>query len=161
MSQLFPGRYAARMEGPFVVFIIGLRVNRLFAFGRWIPVARAMSPMLRELYADSQLGFLHAETCLAWRGVTMIQYWQTFEHLHAYAHARNAAHLPAWAAFNRSVGDDGTVGIWHETYQVAAGAYECVYGNMPRTGLARAGEHVPAIGRMADAKSRLNQASRG
>jgi hypothetical protein len=157
MSRIFPGRYAARMEGPFVIFIIGLRVNRLLALGKWIPVARAMGPMLQELYADPQLGFLHAETSVAWRGVTMLQYWRSFEHLHAYAHARNAAHLPAWAEFNRRVGSDGTVGIWHETYKVAAGEYECVYGNMPLIGLARAGEHVPAVGRMADARSRMSQ----
>jgi len=37
----------------------------------------------------------------------------------------------------------GDVGIWHETYRVHAGEYECVYGNMPRIGLAVAGEHVP------------------
>jgi hypothetical protein len=159
MSRVFPGRYAARMEGPFVIFIIGLRVNRLLALSKWIPVARAMGPMLRELYADPQLGFLHAETSLAWRGVTMLQYWRSFEHLHAYAHARTAAHLPAWAAFNRKVGSDGTVGIWHETYKVATGEYESVYGNMPLTGLARAGEHVPAVGRMADARSRMSQSS--
>jgi hypothetical protein len=157
MAEIFAGRYAARMEGPFVVFLIGLRVNRLFAFSKWVPTAKAMGPMLQELYADKSLGFLGAETSVAWRSVTMIQYWSSFEHLHAYAHARDAAHLPAWAAFNRSVGSDGTVGIWHETYQVAAGAYECVYGNMPRYGLGRIAEHVPAIGRMNSAKSRMGQ----
>ena len=159
MTGVFPGRYAASIDGPFVVFVIGMRVNRLFRLSKWLPVAKAMGPMLRELYADKQLGFLHAETFAAWRGVTLLQYWRSFEHLHAYAHARNAAHLPAWAAFNRNVGADGTVGIWHETYQVATGGYECVYGNMPRVGLARAGEHVLAVGRMGDARSRIGMSS--
>jgi hypothetical protein len=157
MAKIFAGRYTARMEGPFVVFLIGFRVNRFFAFGKWVPTAKAMGPMLNELYADKSLGFLGAETSVTLRGVTMIQYWRSFEHLHAYANARNAAHLPAWAAFNRSVGSDGTVGIWHETYQVAAGGYECVYGNMPRYGLGSVAEHVPAVGRMNSAKSRLGQ----
>jgi hypothetical protein len=40
-------------------------------------------------------------------------------------------------------GGSGDVGIWHETYKVRAGEYECVYVNMPRLGLAAAGEHVP------------------
>jgi hypothetical protein len=157
MAKVFTGRYSARMDGPFVVFLIGMRVNRLWALHKWIPVARAMPPMLRELYANKESGFLRAEFMVTWRGVATIQYWRSFEHLHAYAHARNAKHLPAWAAFNRSVGSDGSVGIWHETYQVAAGQYECVYANMPRWGLAAAGEHLPAVGRLNDARSRMGR----
>ena len=54
-----------------------------------------------------------------------------------------------------SIGSDGTVGIWHETYQVANGQYECVYANMPRFGLAAAGTHEPATGRLHDARTRM------
>jgi Domain of unknown function (DUF4188) len=156
MSNVFAGRYAAQIEGPFVVFLIGMRINRLLAFHKWMPVARAMPPMLRELYTDKSLGFLHAETMLTWRGVATVQYWRSFEQLHAYAHAREAKHLPAWAAFNRSVGNNGSVGVWHETYQVAAKQSECVYVNMPLWGLAAAGQHVPAVGHMKDARSRMS-----
>ncbi|SNS40014.1 protein of unknown function [Granulicella rosea] len=155
MATIYPGRQTARMEGSFVVFLIGVRINRLLAIKRWTSVTRSMGPMLRELYAQPDLGFLHAETSLAWRGVTMIQYWRSFEHLHAYAHARDKAHLPAWAAFNRNVGSDGSVGIWHETYAVNPGQFETVYANMPRWGLAAAGEQVPATGKRNDAKSRM------
>jgi hypothetical protein len=158
MAKVFAGRYTARMDGPFVVFLIGMRVNRLWALHKWVPVARAMPPMLRELYANKESGFISAEFYVTWRGVATVQYWRSFEQLHAYAHARDAKHLPAWAAFNRSVGSDGSVGIWHETYQVAAGWYECVYANMPRWGLAVAGDHVQAVGRMNDAKSRMGGA---
>jgi Domain of unknown function (DUF4188) len=52
-------------------------------------------------------------------------------------------HHAAWRDFNRRVGNDGDVGIWHETFQVTAGHYETIYGNMPRFGLATAGAHVP------------------
>ncbi len=155
MAKVFAGRYAATIEGPFVVFLIGMRVNQLWALHKWVPVARAMPPMLKELMANKESGFLYAEFMMSWRGVATVQYWRSFEHLHAYAHARDAKHLPAWAAFNRAVGGNGRVGVWHETYQVAAGQYECVYVNMPRWGLAGAGEHVPAVGRMSDAKGRM------
>jgi hypothetical protein len=158
MARVFAGRFSAMIDGPFVVFLIGMRVNKLWAVNKWLPVARAMPPMLRELNANKDLGFLHAEFAITWRGVATIQYWRSFEQLHAYAHAREAKHLPAWAAFNRSVGGDGSVGVWHETYQVAQGRYECVYANMPQWGLARAGEHVPAVGRMKDAKTRMGAA---
>lgn len=38
MSAPFRGRYTAQLEGPVVVFIIGMRVNRLWAAHRWLPV---------------------------------------------------------------------------------------------------------------------------
>jgi hypothetical protein len=161
MRKVSAGRFAARVDGPFVVFLIGMRVNRLWALNKWIPVARAMPPMIEELMANKESGFLHAEIVVTWRGVATIQYWRSFEQLHAYAHARDAKHLPAWAAFNRSVGNDGSVGVWHETYQVAASGYESIYVNMPRWGLASAGEHVEAVGRMKDAKGRMGGTTAG
>jgi hypothetical protein len=42
MSTVFRGRYTAQLNGPFVVFLIGMRVNRLRAVHRWWPVAREM-----------------------------------------------------------------------------------------------------------------------
>jgi hypothetical protein len=156
MPTIYPGRYTTRIEGPFVVFLIGFRINRFFAFNKWLPVAKAMGPMLSELYANPELGFLGAHSSLYWPGVAVTQYWRSFDHLIDYAQSRNAAHLPAWKAFNQSVGADGTVGIWHETYQVAANQYECVYANMPRFGLAVAGTHIPATGHLRDASTRMN-----
>jgi hypothetical protein len=155
MPTLYPGRYTTRIEGSFVVFLIGFRVNRPLAFSKWMQVARAMPPMLKELYANPQLGFLGAQTSLYWPGIMMIQYWRSFDHLVDYAQSRNAAHLPAWKAFNQSIGEDGTVGIWHETYQVDAGKYESIYNNMPRFGLAIAGTHETATGHLRDAHSRM------
>jgi hypothetical protein len=152
---IFPGRYAAQTDEPFVVFLIGMRVNRLLAFGSWIPVAKSMPPMIAELRQHPEMGLLHAEFFLYWRGVAVLQYWRSFDHLHAYAHEREAKHLPAWAEFNRRVGGNGKVGIWHESYLVQPGQYETVYANMPRFGLSAAVNSVPATGRMQDARSRL------
>jgi hypothetical protein len=133
-----PGRFTARAPGSYVVFLIGMRVNRIFAVRKWMQVANAMGPMLRELHAHPELGFLSSEFLLNWRGVTQLQYWRSFEALHAYAGNRNASHLPAWAAFNRAIGSDGSVGIWHESYLIEPGHSETIYGNMPPWGLARA-----------------------
>jgi hypothetical protein len=41
---------------------------------------------------------------------------------------------------------------------VTAGSYESIYANMPRWGLAAAGEQVEAVGRMKDARSRVGAA---
>jgi fumigallin biosynthesis monooxygenase-like protein len=155
MAKIFPGRYTAVSEKPFVVFLIGMRVNRVFALRRWVRVAMAMPAMIKELMQNPELGLLHAEFFVYWRGVGVLQYWRSFEQLHAYAHARDAEHLPAWAEFNRRIGGDGSVGIWHETYTVAPGQYESIYANMPRFGLTSAVEHASAVGRLNSARSRI------
>ncbi|MGD0630141.1 MAG: DUF4188 domain-containing protein [Terracidiphilus sp.] len=157
MPQIFPGRYAAQSDEPFVVFLIGMRVNRIFALRSWTRVAAAMPPMIAELMRDPSLGLLHAQFFMYWRGVGVVQYWRSFEQLHAYAHARNAAHLPAWTEFNKRIGNNGSVGIWHETYTVASGQYESIYANMPRFGLGAAAQHLPATGRLESARSRIER----
>jgi hypothetical protein len=161
MVQVFPGRYTAKTDESFVVFLIGMRVNRLFAVRRWMQVARAMPPMIEELKRQPELGLLHAEFFLYWRGVAVVQYWRSFDHLHAYAHAKNAKHLPAWAEFNRRIGGDGTVGIWHETYTVGPGQFEAIFANMPRFGLGGAMEHIPVKGRLDGARGRMEDARSG
>jgi len=157
MASIFRGRYTAQIEEPFVVFLIGMRVNRLFALRRWTRVAAAMPPMIAELKRNPELGLLHAQFFMYWRGVGVVQYWRSFEHLHAYAHARDAQHLPAWADFNRRVGGDGSVGIWHETYLVAQG-HESIYVNMPLFGLAAASGHMPITGLLDTARNRIYKA---
>ncbi len=57
MATVNPGRYTAEVgEDGIVVFLIGLRVNRLRALRRWVPVAMAMPKMLRELMTQPELG---------------------------------------------------------------------------------------------------------
>ena len=48
MTTIHPGRFTSHIDGDFVVFLIGLRVNRLLALSKWIPTAQAMGPMLRS-----------------------------------------------------------------------------------------------------------------
>ncbi|MGO4212236.1 DUF4188 domain-containing protein [Terriglobus sp. 2YAB30_2] len=151
------GRYTAQLEGDFVVFLIGMRINSLLAIHKWMPVTKTMPRMLKELYHQPELGFLRHEIFLGRRTLMTVQYWRTFDQLHAYAHARNHEHLPAWAEFNRRVVKSGVVGVFHETYLVKAGQYEAIYSDMPRFGLASAGQHVPAIGRLNTARERLQQ----
>jgi hypothetical protein len=150
-------RLAATMEGDFVVFLIGMRINNVLLVHKWWPVAMAMPRMIKELSVRPELGFIHAE---AWFGRTtiMVQYWRSLDQLLAYARDKEADHLPAWRAFNRAVGTDGSVGIWHETYVVAPGTYENVYVNMPPFGLGRAGTTYSATGRRQSAAARLRGA---
>jgi hypothetical protein len=127
----------------FVVFLIGMRVNRWWKVHRWLPVVLAMGPMLRTLFTHPELGLLGARTVMGLRGPTVIQYWRSAEDLMRFAHDKDSPHLESWRRFNRAVGANGDVGIWHETFVVDR--YEAFYGNMPRFGLADAGEHVPVV----------------
>src|SRR5205814_781733 len=144
----------AAIDGEIVVFLIGMRINKLWKIHKWLPVALAMPRMLRELYADPGSGFLGAH---AWFGITtlLLQYWRSFDHLERYAKDRSRQHRPAWAAFNRAVGSSGDVGIWHELYRVRSGDFECVYNNMPVFGLAKATRVVPASGPLESAAGRM------
>jgi hypothetical protein len=156
MAKVMPGRYTAQTNEPFVVFMIGMRINKFWAFSKWIPTALAMGPMLRTLFQHPEKGFLGAQTFFYWRGIALVQYWRSFEDLEKFARNREDPHLPAWKRFNKAIGSDGSVGIWHETYLVDAGKYEVLYGNMPVFGLAAATSHVPAIGRRETARRRLD-----
>ena len=86
---------------------------------------------------------------------TIVQYWRSFEDLEAYAKDRDALHYPAWKEFNTKVRSNGDVGIWHETYKVHAGEYECIYNNMPPKGLGKVGELVPISGKLESAGDRI------
>jgi len=132
-----------------------MRINRFFAFSKWIPTARAMGPMLRTLFQHPEKGLLGTQVFFYWRGISLVQYWRAFEDLEKFARNREDPHLESWRRFNKTIGSDGSVGIWHETYLVEAGHYEAVYGNMPVFGLAAATEHVPAVGRRETARRRL------
>lgn len=141
-------RMTASVDGDFVVFLIGMRINALWKVHRWVPVVLAMGRMLRELYSQPQMGLLHHEMWLS-RTIILVQYWRSKDQLLAYAKSKDAEHLPAWRAFNRAVGSDGSVGIWHETYVIEPGAYENIYNNMPPFGLGKAGRLKP-IGRRSE-----------
>jgi hypothetical protein len=149
-----PRRMTVDLDRAVVVFLVGMRVNRPWKVHKWWPVVRAMTRMIGELHRQPDSGFLAAES---WFGRTtlMVQYWESFAALEAYAKARDGAHLPAWSAFQRALGSSGDVGIWHETYEVLPGHYECIYLNMPVFGLGRVGPRREASGTRAGARGRL------
>jgi hypothetical protein len=150
-------RVSGEVAGGFALFLIGVRINRPWKLGAWLPVFMAMPRMLRELSEKPELGLLHYRLHFGLRGAMVVQYWRSFELLNAYAMARDRAHLPAWQAFNKAVGANGDVGIWHETYVVGPGKCESVYVNMPRYGLGAAGEVFDAKGERASAEKRLSR----
>jgi hypothetical protein len=153
--MMIEGRQTAAYDGELVVFLIGMRVNKLRALRRWFPVARAMGPMLRELSADPDSGLLGFRTFPGLRSVTMVQYWESAEKLQAFANDAQRTHRPAWVEFYKQSYQGNAVGIWHETFVVPAGHTETIYGNMPLLGLGKVAGVVPVSRRGATAAERL------
>lgn len=154
MPAIIDRRVCAEIEGPFVLFLIGIRINRLWKIGSWWPTFMAMGPMIAELSKRPELGLLHSRTHPGFPATMLVQYWRSLDHLQAFATAREELHLPAWQRFNKAVGSNGDVGIWHETYLIQPGHYESVYNNMPAYGLGRAGAILEATGARARADGR-------
>ena len=152
--MIFTDRLTAHLEGEFVVFLIGMRINRPWKIHRWLPVARAMPRMIKELQSNPDSGLLGYEMWFG-RTVIMLQYWRSTQQLLAYAKNRDTAYLPAWKAFNQAIGTNGDVGIWHETYKASPGSFESIYVNMPAFGLGKAGTLLPASGNRKTAIDRL------
>ncbi len=154
MPAILDNRATARIDGDFVVFLIGMRINKPWKVGKWLPMLSAMPRMLKELEAaPPEVG------CLGYTSLglmSLVQYWRSFDHLERYARARDKQHWPAWVEFNRRMKDSrGDVGIWHETYLVPAGAYETVYSGMPLIGLARASRRAELTASTESARERL------
>ena len=123
------------------MFIIGLRVNTFFAVRRWIPAALEMRPLLRALFTHPEKGMLGAQTFFYWRGIALVQYWRSFDDLETFARDKGDPHLGAWRRFNKNIGSDGSVGIFHETLSCR--------------GRAASTTHVSATGPRETARRRL------
>ncbi len=156
MSKVFDGRYTAQPDHDVTVFLIGMRINKLYRPDKYLPVFSAMPRILKNLATNPDAGLLGFHN---WFGRTtmLLSYWESSEHLRRFASDGEAPHAEAWRAFRRSVGDDGVVGIWHETYDVPAQNLEVIYGNMPLFGLAKATRHVQVGQGSHTAKQRISR----
>lgn len=158
MGSVNKGRHSADSgaDGK-VLFLIGMRFNRLWQVWKWLPVFVAMPRMLIELQKDRSLGLVgKPRTFLSGRTVLVWQYWESFEKLAAYSRSADNAHLPAWRSFNKRIRDNGSVGIYHETILLSDATVETVYGNMPAFGLGAVTGVVPAARRGQTAAQRLH-----
>jgi hypothetical protein len=156
MAEIQKGKWAAEIEGDFVVFLIGARprARHPIAWFRDLGGRRGMAHMLNRLMLDPHSGLL---------GYTMgfpviVQYWRSFEQLETFAGDPAKSHAPVQKKYWQRVSRHGQgAGIWHETYLVRAGEYEAIYGNMAPTGLATArGSQLLRAGNTARERLRVN-----
>jgi hypothetical protein len=156
VADIRKGRWTAEIDGDFVVFIIGARINsKLEAFRVIMDLGgrRGMNHMLKYLTGHPEKGLLGYQSA----GFTIVQYWRSFEHLEAFAKDRDDPHLQVWRDYWKRVGKSTRAGIWHETFLVRACEYEAIYGNMPPTGLGKAATLVP-LAESVGARQRIKAA---
>jgi hypothetical protein len=141
MSKARQGLWTARLEGDFVIFIIGTRPDPMHPLRWWNDIGgmRGMLHMLKYLSDHPEKGMLGYH----FFGLTIVQYWRSFEHLEAFAADRDDPHASAMRTYWKRVGTSTRSGIWHETFLVRAGEYEAIYANMPPHGLGKVAELVP------------------
>ncbi len=58
MAKIYKGRMTADLEGEFVIFIIGMHVNKPWKVQKWLPVFLSMPRMLRALTTHPDVGLL-------------------------------------------------------------------------------------------------------
>lgn len=140
MSDIRQGRWTAKIEGDFVVFILGARLDLRNPVRSLVDLGgrRGIQHMLKYLTEHPEKGLLGYEQT----GLTTIQYWRSFEHLERFAKDTDDPHLDVWRSYWKRLGRSPRTGVWHETFLVRAGEYEAIYGNMPPRGLGRATELV-------------------
>ena len=101
--MIYNERMTAEIDGDFVVFLIGMRVNKIWKLHKWLPVAAAMGPMLRELSQHQDLGLLGFHSWVGPRGPMVVQYRRSPEHREAFARGEDHTHRPAWRRFFQKV----------------------------------------------------------
>lgn len=153
--MIIKDRVAPKVDREFVLFLIGMRINKFHKVGKWLPIFGSMPKMIRELEAQKDLGLMHVRSHFGFRNFFLVQYWESWDKLMGYAHDGDRNHRPAWTDFFKNVGTNGDVGIWHETYTVKPGQVEAIYGNMPQYGLGQAFDLVKAEGTMKGAAERM------
>ena len=151
------GRWMARRDEPFAIFVFGMRLNRLRGLPRFLWGLRVLRRVLRDLNAHPEHGYLTGRVYRAGRTLIAVQYWESFDALDAWARDHRLPHRKPWQQYLREALDDGAMGLWHETYLASPGSWEGVYLNMPPWGLAAGVEAVELQATKGSARERLRE----
>ena len=153
--SVLDGPRTAISDRPFVVLLVGLRINKWWRLDHVWQALRAFRLLHRDLERDPASGLLASER---WWGnpLLSIQYWESWERLETWARRGDGLHRRFWIDYAQRLRAAGSIGVWHETYLVRPGSYETVYNAMPAFGLGCAvSSLIPARGRAGRAAGRI------
>jgi Monooxygenase af470-like len=151
------GRWMARRDEPFAIFVFGMRLNRLRGLPRFLWGLRVLRRVLGDLNAHPEHGYLAGRVYRAGRTLIAVQYWESFDALDAWARDHRLPHRKPWQQYLREALDEEAMGLWHETYLASPGSWEGVYLNMPPWGLAAGVKAVEMQATKGSASERLRE----
>ena len=108
MTLTINRRVSGEIEGEFVLFLIGVRLNKPWKLN-WLPLLGQCRVCARNSTKSPNLGMMHYRVHFGFPNTMVVQYWRSFEQLTAYAQDRIQLHLPAWSAFNKAISNNGDV----------------------------------------------------
>ena len=161
MAEILEGRWTAKVEGDFVVFLIGAKVRNPLRGLKALPLLGSMNAMLKDLARSGGAeGFLGYQRHGGPFGV-IVQYWRSMDDLERFARKPDGRHAEVWREWFRAAQHKNpSVSIWHESFFVPAGRYEAVYQNVSPIGLLRAGRPEKVGARSDSARRRLGAEDR-
>lgn len=116
-----------------VLFLVGMRINKLWAIHKWLPVMMAMPKMIVEQVKHPEIGVIGTpRSFISGRLIQTQQYWRSYDLLEKYAADTNRSHFPAWKKFNKAARGNDAVGIYHETYVLTATGHENIFVNLKK-----------------------------
>ena len=58
--MIIQDRMAPKVDREFVLFLIGMRINKFHKMAKWLPIFASMPRMIKELEGQKDLGLMHA-----------------------------------------------------------------------------------------------------
>lgn len=152
--KLIAPRYSATLDGDFVLFIVGMRINRLCAIHIWPAILLRALRIIRSATPGAN-GLLSREIVISGKGIALITYWDDFDQWEEFGNSDNH-HRSSWKYFYERVINSKAVGLWHELYSIKQGEYQTIYMQMPPKGLSRSKEARISENPPSKAHDRMN-----
>jgi hypothetical protein len=147
MANVIKGRMTAELDGDFVVFLIGMRINKPWKLPQMAAGRPGDEPDAPCAFGTRDLGLLGFTSWIGPHGPMLRQYWRSFADLERFARDSSLPHHAAWRT---------TTGAWAPTVMLRlaldvpgpSGTSRPCTQTCPMFGLAAAGRHVPVAKRV-------------
>lgn len=150
LEEVFPGRTTALIPDEdtgeittpsskkIAVLHLGAKSNHPFGYlaPQFVKVGEWVGKMNHEMDAGEVKGFLgqttfHRQDERGAPEVQLISYWESIEDLWAFAHS--GSHRECWQWWEKTIKENGYVGINHEIFEAEANNWENIYVNFQPT----------------------------